>query len=137
MRVRIAKWGHSLAVRLPKRYADELGLKPGTTVDLEKEGTRLAIETAPQRRIPHYRLEDLLAQIKPGTVPPPFEDWGILPSEWPVEDWSDVAPTEREWNTWKREAQVKQEPGKQEPGKQEPGKQEPDKKRAIPTRRRA
>jgi hypothetical protein len=23
---------------------------------------------------------------------PEFEDWGILPSEWPQEDWSDIAP---------------------------------------------
>ncbi|MEX2319289.1 MAG: AbrB/MazE/SpoVT family DNA-binding domain-containing protein [Bauldia sp.] len=103
MRVKVAKWGNSLAVRLPKRYADELGLEPGSEVDLEKAGSRLAIETAPARRIPHYRLEDLLAKIAPGQAPPPFEDWGILPSEWPEEDWSDIAPTDTEWEAWKRE----------------------------------
>ncbi len=105
MKVKISKWGNSVGVRLPKRYADELGLRPGTIVDLEKEGSRLAIETAPQRKIPHYRLDDLLAQIKPGMVPPSYEDWGILPSEWPVEDWSDIAPSDAEWNAWKREAE--------------------------------
>jgi len=104
MKAKIAKWGNSLAVRLPKQYVDELGLKPGSAVDLEKDGSRLAIETAPQRRIPYYRLEDLLARIEPGTVAPPFEDWGILPSEWPQEDWSDVAPTEAEWEAWKQQA---------------------------------
>lgn len=95
MKVKVAKWGNSLAVRLPKRLADELGLAPGKTVDLEKRGTRLSIETA-TRKIPRYSLEELLAQIKPGTKPPPFEDWGILPSEWPDEDWSDIAPTDEE-----------------------------------------
>ena len=29
MKVKIAKWGNSLAVRLPKRLAEELGLTPG------------------------------------------------------------------------------------------------------------
>ena len=104
MKVKVAKWGNSLAVRLPKRLADELGLAPGKTVDIEKEGSRLAIETVSRRRIPEYRLEDLLAQIEPGNVPA-FEDWGILPSEWPNEDWSDVAPTDAEWDVWKREAE--------------------------------
>jgi antitoxin MazE len=106
MKVKVAKWGNSLGLRLPKQFADELGLKPGSTVDLEKDGSRLEIETAPRRKIPYYRLEDLLAQIKPGTVPPPFEDWGILASEWPQEDWSDIAPSDEEWRAWKGEAKI-------------------------------
>ncbi|HEV7463593.1 MAG TPA: AbrB/MazE/SpoVT family DNA-binding domain-containing protein [Methyloceanibacter sp.] len=98
MKVKIAKWGNSLAVRLPKRLADELGLKPGKTVELQKEGTSLAIETTVGPKIPHYRLEDLLAQIKPGTETPPLLDWGpdvgaeILPDD----DWSDIAPSDEE-----------------------------------------
>jgi antitoxin MazE len=107
MKVKVAKWGNSLAVRLPKRLADELGLKAGRTVDLEKEGTRLAIETTPARKIPHYRLEDLLAQIKPGQKPPPFQDWSAVEVPWPDDDWSDVAPTDKEWEAMKREAEVK------------------------------
>jgi antitoxin MazE len=104
MKLKVAKWGNSLAVRLPKKVADELGLQPGSIVDLEKQGSRLAIETAQPGKIPHYRLEDLLAQIKPGMIAPPFEDWGILPSEWPVEDWSDVAPSDDEWEALKAAA---------------------------------
>ena len=96
MKVKIAKWGNSLAVRLPKKLAEELGLAPGKAVELKREGSTLAIETAVQPKVPYYRLEDLLAQIKPGDKPPPFEDWGILPSEWPDEDWSDIAPTDEE-----------------------------------------
>jgi antitoxin component of MazEF toxin-antitoxin module len=106
MKVKIAKWGNSVAVRLPKPVAQDLGLVPGREVDLNREGSRLTIETAPGHKIPHYRLEDLLAQIKPGQKPPPLEDWGILPSEWPQEDWSDIAPTDAEWEAWKREAKA-------------------------------
>jgi len=32
--VQVAKWGNSLAVRLPKKVVDKLGLKAGDTVDL-------------------------------------------------------------------------------------------------------
>lgn len=75
MKVKIAKWGNSLAVRLPKKLAEELGLAPGKTVELERKGSKLAIDTAALPKVPYYRLEDLLAQIKPGDKPPPFEDW--------------------------------------------------------------
>jgi antitoxin MazE len=87
MKIKIAKWGNSLAVRLPKAVADELGLTAGRTLSLEVEGPRLVIETGSEPKIPYYRLEDLLAQIKPGTEPPPMVDWGpdvgseILPGD--------------------------------------------------------
>ena len=97
MKVKVAKWGNSLAVRLPKKLADDLALAPGKTVELEKEGRKLTIEPAAPT-IPHYRLEDLLAQIPPGAEPPPLVDWGpdvgaeILPDD----DWSDIAPSDEE-----------------------------------------
>ena len=94
MKVKVAKWGNSLALRLPKRLADDLGLKPGAVVDLNQDGSRLAIETAPRGKLPRCRLEDLLAEMDrlgPENTPK-FEEWGILPSEWPEEDWSDIAP---------------------------------------------
>src|SRR5436309_14357027 len=78
MKVKVAKWGNSLAVRLPKRLADDLGLRPGAVVDLNQDGSRLAIETAPTRKIPRYRLEDLLAEMDrlgPENEPEPV-DWG-------------------------------------------------------------
>jgi len=109
MKVKIAKWGNSLGVRLPKQYVDALDLRPGTTVDLERDGSRLAIDTAPARRIPHYRLEDLLAQIPPLTKQPALEDWGILPSEWPQEDWSDIAPTDAEWAAHVRDLKLRKD----------------------------
>lgn len=87
MKVKIAKWGNSLAVRLPKALADELNLVPGKTIELRQEGTRLVMETSAAPKIPRYRLEDLLAQIKRGTKPPPSVEWGpdrgaeILPED--------------------------------------------------------
>ena len=122
MKTKIAKWGNSLAVRLPKLLAEELDLTPGREIEIRRDGTQLTLETAAtKRRIPSYRLEDLLAQIKPGQKPPPFENWGILETEWPADDWSDVAPTDAEWEAWKKEAAVKPKTGR---------------KRAVSSRRR-
>lgn len=94
MRVRLAKWGNSLGLRLPKTAVEAVGLKPGAEVDVSIEGRGLRV--SPPLTPIEYRLEDLLAQIKPGDEPPPYEDWGVLPSEWPQEDWSDIAPTDEE-----------------------------------------
>ena len=96
MKAKIAKWGNSLAVRLPRQYADELGLKAGSEVELKRRGSRLAISPVPPPKIPQYRLEDLLAQIKPGDKPPPFEDWSAVEPPWPDDDWSDIAPSDEE-----------------------------------------
>ena len=122
MKAKIAKWGNSVGVRFPKPLAQELGLTPGRVVELRQNGSQVTIETKLARKIPTYRLEDLLAQIKPGTKPPPFEDWGILETEWPADDWSDIAPTDAEWEAWKKEAMLKPKQGR---------------KRAVPSRRRA
>ena len=107
MKAKISKWGNSLAVRLPKHVADELGLAPGRDVDIAKEGTRLTIETAIDPKIPHFRLEDLLAQIKPGQESPPLQDWSAVEPPWPDDDWSDVAPTGEEWDAMRRVAEAK------------------------------
>lgn len=43
MRLRIQKWGNSLALRIPAAFARETGLGPGADVDLELDEGRLII----------------------------------------------------------------------------------------------
>ena len=62
MKVRIAKWGNSLALRLPKPLADELGLAAGTEVDVKVEGCDMRVRQAFAAQ--PYRLEDLVAEMK-------------------------------------------------------------------------
>ena len=65
MRALVSKWGNSLAIRLPKVAVDKFRLEEGIPVELSIEGDRIEIRAAR----PYYRLEDLLAQIAPGTEP--------------------------------------------------------------------
>ena len=60
MRVRVQKWGNSLALRIPKPFAEDAGVRAGTSVDLSVTEGRLV--ASPIRR-PKPRLEDLLAGI--------------------------------------------------------------------------
>ncbi len=60
MRVQIQKWGNSLALRIPKPFAQDAGVREGTMVQLSVSDGRLV--AAPLRaRKPH--LKDLLARI--------------------------------------------------------------------------
>jgi len=62
MRVRVQKWGNSLALRIPKSFAVETELDQGSEVDLTLEEGRLVITPLPE---PEVSLEELLAQITP------------------------------------------------------------------------
>jgi antitoxin MazE len=56
----VKKWGNSLAVRIPKNYADEARLEEGALVKITLKGRKLVIE--PERKI---TLKDMLAAISP------------------------------------------------------------------------
>jgi antitoxin MazE len=76
MKVKIAKWGNSLGLRLPKAAIEATGLKPGAEVDVTVEGRNLRVSQP--LPVTHYRLEDLLAEMDrlgPENEPPTVE-WG-------------------------------------------------------------
>jgi antitoxin MazE len=74
MNATIAKWGNSLAVRVPKHIADELGLAAGTPVELRVEDGRLVL-AKPRPKLPRYKLSELLEGYD-GTNNHPEVDWG-------------------------------------------------------------
>jgi antitoxin MazE len=71
MRTHIAKWGNSLAVRLPRDIADRINLEAGTPVEIEVDGGTLVLRPAG----PRYALADLLAGMSPEAMHEGF-DWG-------------------------------------------------------------
>ncbi len=59
MKVRIKKWGNSLALRIPKSFAMEAHVGEGSTVDVfVKDGKLIVSPTASS-----YPLEELLAKV--------------------------------------------------------------------------
>lgn len=58
----VAKWGNSLAVRIPQHVVKELQLTEGAEVDLVVIDGNLVIKPRPRRR---YSLEELIAAITP------------------------------------------------------------------------
>jgi antitoxin MazE len=47
--MQVAKWGNSLAVRLPAKLVEELGLKEGDTVEVVAGENGLAVTRTPDR----------------------------------------------------------------------------------------
>jgi antitoxin MazE len=60
MQARIQRWGNSLALRIPKSFAVELGLASDAPVELTLVEGKLVV--APSS-VPEYSLEDLLAGV--------------------------------------------------------------------------
>ena len=58
MRARIQKWGNSLALRIPKAFADETGLETNSSVEITLAEGRIVITP-----IQKYDLDTLLAGI--------------------------------------------------------------------------
>jgi len=72
MKTAVQKWGNSLAIRIPRSFAQETRLSNGTEVNLQLKAGTLVISRARKNR---YRLSDLLAQVRKTNLPPETE-WG-------------------------------------------------------------
>lgn len=57
MKTRVQRWGNSLAVRIPKSFAEEVGLMDGSTVEMRLVEGGLLVEPASTRPL---SLEELL-----------------------------------------------------------------------------
>ncbi len=69
MRAQISRWGNSLAVRIPKAYADQLGFEEGASVFIYETGGKLVVAR------PDESLDDLLKTITPENLHGETE-WG-------------------------------------------------------------
>lgn len=65
MRTEIARWGNSLALRLPRPIAIQVGIVEGTAVEIKVEDDQLVVRPA----LPRYSLDGLLASITSENIP--------------------------------------------------------------------
>lgn len=64
MKTRIAKWGNSLAVRVPRPFAEEIGLEEGREVDLSLVDGKLVLSSSDEE----WSLDRLIAGITKDNV---------------------------------------------------------------------
>jgi len=57
VRTQLARWGHSLAVRIPRAFAEQLGVSEGSAIEILASGDAITLKK------PKYTLEGLLAEI--------------------------------------------------------------------------
>ncbi|MBN9019573.1 MAG: AbrB/MazE/SpoVT family DNA-binding domain-containing protein [Rhizobiales bacterium] len=72
MRVRLARWGNSLAVRIPKDVVESAGLVEGQELEAEARDGGVALRGLQKR----YTLDELLASMPLDAKPPELLDWG-------------------------------------------------------------
>ena len=66
MKTAFHKWGNSLALRVPKPLADEIGASEGKTAEIAVRDGKLVIEIVkPKRRRRRYTLAELVEGMTP------------------------------------------------------------------------
>jgi len=68
---RVAKWGNSLAVRIPRETAERAGIREGDAIQVAASPGKVTF--ARKRRV--YRIEDFVKRMKPENEPE-LVDWG-------------------------------------------------------------
>jgi antitoxin MazE len=74
MKTRVRKWGNSLALRIPKSFALEVGLREDAAVELSVVDGALVVLAVPPAPL---TLEQLLERITDENLP---EDWNTGPA---------------------------------------------------------
>jgi antitoxin MazE len=60
MKTRVQKWGNSLALRIPKSFADEVGLQKETAVEVSLADGKIVVTRLVK---PKLTLEQLLSKV--------------------------------------------------------------------------
>jgi len=78
MKTRVQKWGNSLALRIPKSFAAEVGLRANGTVELSLvEGALVVQPLTPQPPT----LDELLRGITDDNIPSEWHSWPAVGKE--------------------------------------------------------
>ena len=72
MKTAVQQWGNSLALRIPKAFAEQTRVKKGTRVRLTVEKGRMIVTPL---RAGEMSLKKLLAKVTPSNIHPET-DWG-------------------------------------------------------------
>ncbi len=73
MKSRVQKWGNSLALRIPKAFAEEAGLRANSTVELSLVDGALVVQPV----APPLTLEELLRGVTDDNLP---GEWDMGPA---------------------------------------------------------
>lgn len=72
LETKIKKWGNSLAVRLPKKTVDFLGLKENSLIMFNYDKEQIVIKPKKEKE---YTLDELLDKVTPENIHEEV-DWG-------------------------------------------------------------
>ena len=72
----IARWGNSLAIRLPKTALDATDFREGDPVTITAQGDTLVV-----RRAPRVDIDAMIASISPEHLPDESFDWAPVGNE--------------------------------------------------------
>lgn len=79
MIAQVARWGDSLALRIPHALARTLAVEEGRSVELKIEDGRLVVSPIDEK--PVYKLEELLAGLTPENIHAEVDHGAVVGNE--------------------------------------------------------
>ncbi len=74
----VAKWGNSLAIRIPRAIAEQADVTEGTPMDITVEGNSIIVTPRKRKK---YTLDELLEGMTPDKFHPEFETGNAVGNE--------------------------------------------------------
>jgi antitoxin MazE len=74
----VAKWGNSLAIRIPKAISEQASITEGTSIDITVEGNSIIVTPRKRKK---YTLDELLEGMTPDKFHPEFETGNVVGNE--------------------------------------------------------
>lgn len=78
MRARVRKWGNSLAVRIPRSFAEQAGLRENGLIDVALADGKVLIESV---TAPDLTLDELLARMTDANLHPETDSGPVVGNE--------------------------------------------------------
>jgi antitoxin MazE len=74
----VAKWGNSLAIRIPKAISEQASITEGTSIDITVEGNSIIVTPRKRKK---YTLDELLEGMTPDKFHPELETGNAVGNE--------------------------------------------------------
>jgi antitoxin MazE len=74
MNTHVQRWGNSLAIRIPKAFAEEAGLQPNDEVEITVHEGQIVLTP---KKVKTYVLDQLLKEVTPENRP---DEWDMGPA---------------------------------------------------------
>ena len=75
MKIKVKRWGNSVGIRIPKPFADQVGVADGSVLEMVVIKNKIVLEK------PELTLDELLEKVTPANIHPETDTGPVIGKE--------------------------------------------------------